>query len=129
MADRSGPRTTRTGERRSTACCRPLLRKHSAGRCDPACGSRLGLYEVHVWAVLLVLEGKMAEASREMDDDLRAYSESQIFGPSPVADYYAVSGDIDTALAWLDRAVRLGDDREEYLRRNPLLAAVRTHPR
>ena len=34
-----------------------------------------------------------------------------------------------TQLAWLERAVRLGDYREEYLRRNPLLTNIRAHPR
>jgi len=29
----------------------------------------------------------------------------------------------------LDRAVRGGDERAEYFRRDPLLANVRTHPR
>ena len=38
-------------------------------------------------------------------------------------------GDADTALEWLDRAVRMGDLREEYLRRNPLLTSLRTQPR
>ena len=64
-----------------------------------------------------------------MDPDLQTYSEIQIFGPSLAADFYAVMGDSDRALMWLDRAVRLGDDREEYLRRNALLAGVRAHPR
>ena len=30
---------------------------------------------------------------------------------------------------WLDRPVRLGDDREAYLRGNPLLKSLRVHPR
>jgi predicted RNA methylase len=38
-------------------------------------------------------------------------------------------GDSEKALEWLDRAVRLGDDREAYLRRNPLLKSLRAHPR
>ena len=81
------------------------------------------------WALLLALEGKKADALREIDADLQTYSEIQIFGPSLAADFYAVMGDSDRALMWLDRAVRLGDDREEYLRRNALLAGVRAHPR
>jgi hypothetical protein len=53
----------------------------------------------------------------------------QIFGPSSTADFYAVMGDADRALGWLERAVRMGDYREEYLRRNPLLTSLRTHAR
>lgn len=81
------------------------------------------------WALLLALEGNKADALREIDQDVQTYSEIQIFGPSPAADFYAVMGDTERALTWLERAVRLGDDREEYLRRNVLLAGVRAHPR
>jgi hypothetical protein len=49
----------------------------------------------------------------------------QIFGPAYAADLYAVMGDANRALQWLERAVRMGDDREAYLRRNPLLNSLR----
>ena len=80
-------------------------------------------------ALLLALEGRKADASQEMDVGVRRYSEIQIFGPASVADFYAAMGDADEALAWLDRAARMGDDREDYLRRNPLLTNLRAHPR
>ena len=54
------------------------------------------------WALLLALEGKKADALREMDPDLQTYSEIQIFGPSLAADFYAVMGDSDRSLMWLD---------------------------
>ena len=38
-------------------------------------------------------------------------------------------GDAAKALEWLDRTVRMGDDREDWFRRNPLLANIRQHPR
>ena len=38
---------------------------------------------------------------------------------------YAVLGDCGRALAWLDRAVRNGDERSDYLRGNPMLAFLR----
>ena len=81
------------------------------------------------WALLLALEGRKTEASQEMDAGLQTYAAMQIFGPASAADFYAVMGDADKALEWLDRAVRMGDDREEYLRRNPLLTNLRAHPR
>jgi tetratricopeptide (TPR) repeat protein len=80
-------------------------------------------------AVLLALEGRRNEAAREMDAGLQTYAGMQIFGPASAADFYAIMGDTDTALEWLDRAVRMGDLRGVYLRRNPLLATLRTDSR
>ena len=80
-------------------------------------------------ALLLALEGKKSEAAQEMDAGLQTYAGMQIFGPASAADFHAVMGDEGKALEWLDRAVRTGDDREEYLRRNPLLTNLRMHPR
>ena len=77
----------------------------------------------------MALEGKRAEAFREMDSQVQAYAAAQIFGPLRAAEFYAVMGDADKALDWLDRAVRMGDDREDWLRRDPLLASIRQHPR
>jgi hypothetical protein len=64
-----------------------------------------------------------------MDDGLQAYAGVQIFGPAIAADFYAVMDDANKALEWSDRAVRMGDDREAYLRRNSLLKHLRAHPR
>jgi serine/threonine protein kinase/Tfp pilus assembly protein PilF len=87
-------------------------------------------YEVRQhWALLLALEDKKTEASQEMDAALQAYAGMQVFGPAPAADFYAVMGDAEKALEWLGRGVRMGDEREEYLRRNPLLTNLRGHPR
>jgi hypothetical protein len=38
-------------------------------------------------------------------------------------------GETDKALDWLDRAVRMGDGRDNWFRRDPLLASLRDHPR
>lgn len=48
---------------------------------------------------------------------------------SEVADVYAVLGDTPKALEWLDQAVRNGDERAEWFRRDPMLANIREHPR
>ena len=53
----------------------------------------------------------------------------QVYGPSWAAGFSAVMGDVEGALKWLDRAVQMGDEREEYLRRNPLLTNLRALPR
>ena len=82
-----------------------------------------------VWALLFAVEGKRAEAFREMDTGVQTYAGAQIFGALPAAEFYAVMGDADKGLEWLDRAVRMGDDREDWLRGDPLLASIRQHPR
>jgi Flp pilus assembly protein TadD len=81
------------------------------------------------WALLFALEGKRGEALREMDGEVQAYAAAQIYGPLRAAEFYAVMGDTAKAVEWLDRAVRMGDDREDWLRRDPLLASIRQHPR
>jgi serine/threonine-protein kinase len=80
-------------------------------------------------ALLFALEGKRAEALREMDSQVQAYAAAQIFGPLRAAEFYAAMGETAEALEWLDRAVRMGDDRDEWFRRDPLLASLRDHPR
>ena len=64
-----------------------------------------------------------------MDEGVEAYAAMQIYGPTLAADFYTVMGDADKALEWLDRAARMGDVREEYLRRNPMLTSLRGLPR
>jgi hypothetical protein len=44
------------------------------------------------------------------------------------AEFYALLGELAKALEWLDRAVRMGDDREEWFRRDSLLANIRDDP-
>jgi tetratricopeptide (TPR) repeat protein len=80
-------------------------------------------------ALILALVDRKAEASLMMDAELQRYAETLIFGSASAAEFYAIMGEIDKALQWLKRAVRMGDDREEYLRRNPLLMNLRGHPR
>jgi tetratricopeptide (TPR) repeat protein/predicted Ser/Thr protein kinase len=82
-----------------------------------------------VWALLLAAESRRDEALREMDAGLQTYSGAHVFMPLKAAEFYAVMGDHSRALDWLDRAVRMGDDREAWLRRDPHLAAVRGDPR
>src|SRR5258706_4197509 len=64
-----------------------------------------------VSALLLALEKKREEALREMDADVQLYAGAHVFGPLRAAEFYAVMGDSAKALKWLDRGVRMGDDR------------------
>ena len=81
------------------------------------------------WALLLALEQKKADALKEMDEQTLTYAGSSYLGPLQAAEVYAVLRDTDKALDWLDRAVRWGDEREDWLRRDPFLASIRSQPR
>ncbi len=48
---------------------------------------------------------------------------------SDLAEFHAVLGDSSTALDWLERAVRGGDERGEWFGRDPLLASLRSTKR
>ena len=78
---------------------------------------------------MLALEKKTGEALREMDTDLQTFSGAHAFAPLKAAEFYAVMGDPAKALEWLDRGIRMGDDREGWLRRDPHLASIRHDPR
>ncbi|MBI4466966.1 MAG: tetratricopeptide repeat protein, partial [Acidobacteria bacterium] len=81
------------------------------------------------WALLLAREGKGAQALKEMDGETQKYAEVHGFTTADAAAFYAVLGDKEKALEWLDRAVRNGDERLEWFQRDPLLASVRNEPR
>ena len=80
-------------------------------------------------AVLLALEGKRAAAVKEMDDEVLKWEALVAYETSEAAEFYAVLGESSKALDWLDQAVRSGDERAAWFRRDPLLANVRNQPR
>jgi len=51
------------------------------------------------------------------------------FAPVTAAEIYALSGQTDRALDWLDRGVRNGDERSSWFRRDEFLAGIRSQPR
>ncbi len=81
------------------------------------------------WAILLALEGQRAAALQEMDAATLRFAEAHYNEPPIVAGFYAILGDASKALDWLDRAVRLGDERVGWFRRDPLLKNIRNGPR
>jgi Flp pilus assembly protein TadD len=81
------------------------------------------------WALLLALEGKTEEALEEMDEESLKFGALAPYATSNVAEFYAIMGDSQKSLDWLERAVRNGDERDAWFRRDPLLAKVRDHPR
>jgi predicted Zn-dependent protease len=74
-----------------------------------------------VWALLLGLMGNREEAAREMDAQTQVYVAlipQLVIG---AAEFHAVMGDQQTALEWMAKAVRGGDDRVTWMQRDPLL--------
>ncbi len=81
------------------------------------------------WSLLLALEGKRAAALKEMDGEVLKYAAAVPPVTANAAEFYAILGDQEKALDWLERAVRNGDERDQWFQRDPLLANVRSHPR
>src|SRR5205807_3434584 len=80
------------------------------------------------WALLLALENKREEGLRAMDQETLKWADANFFVTLHVAEFYAVLGDASKAIEWLDRAVRKGDERVIWFRRNPRLASIRNDP-
>ena len=81
------------------------------------------------WALLLALEGKTKEALEKMDEESMKYGALAVWSTSLVAEFYAIMGDSQKSLDWLEKAVRNGDERDAWFRRDPLLAKIRDLPR
>jgi serine/threonine protein kinase/Flp pilus assembly protein TadD len=81
------------------------------------------------WALLLALEGKTKEALEKMDDESLKFGALAVWSTSVVAEFYAVMGDSQKSMDWLEKAVRNGDERDVWFRRDPLLSNIRDLPR
>lgn len=82
-----------------------------------------------MWTHLLGLEGNRALAMKELDPEVVKYADVQPLATLDAAEAYAVLGEQEKAIDWLDRSMRKGDGRVDWIRRNPMLANVREHPR
>ena len=80
-------------------------------------------------ALLLALEGKAEEARSEMDGEVLKYLGLNPNQTYVAAEFYAVLGDTGRAFEWLERAIRNGDERDEWFRRDPMFAKLRSDPR
>ena len=78
---------------------------------------------------MLALEGKTKEALEKMDEESMKYGALAVWSTSLVAEFYAIMGDSQKSLDWLEKAVRNGDERDAWFRRDPLLAKIRDLPR
>ncbi len=82
-----------------------------------------------LWALLLAREGKVDAAIAALDAETLKYAGIAMFAPAQVAEIYALCGRTDEALDWLDRAVRNGDERAAWFRRDAFLAGIQDQPR
>jgi tetratricopeptide (TPR) repeat protein len=81
------------------------------------------------WALLLACEGKPTEAIEAMDVETLKFARVVFFETVAVAEFYALLGDTTKAIEWIEMAVRNGDERIEWFRRNRRLAAIQDDPR
>ena len=81
------------------------------------------------WAILLALEGKTAEARAAMDEECLKFAALAPWATLPAAEFFAVIGESEKALDWLEKSVRNGDERVEWFRRDRLLASLQGLPR
>jgi tetratricopeptide (TPR) repeat protein len=80
-------------------------------------------------AMLLARQGRRANALEEMNEGLLKWERLIAYETAEAAEFFALVGDTEQAIEWLDLAVRNGDERAEWFRRDPLLAGIRSHPR
>ena len=90
---------------------------------------RANFYFRLVRSVILTAEGHHDAAAKELDDEVLKYAQLAPYVTLLPAEHYAVRGDPEPALDWLERAVQNGDERVEWFGRNRLLANVHNHHR
>ncbi len=73
------------------------------------------------WALLLAREGRSEEARAAGAPAVDRFAEVHVLSAVEMASFHALLGEKQTAIEWLERAVRRGDERLTYFRRNPLL--------
>jgi serine/threonine protein kinase len=80
-------------------------------------------------ALLLASEGRRTEAYLAMDEETLKFAAAAFPVTLDAAEFYTVQGDTPRAIEWLDKAVRNGDERIEWFRRDPRLSDIRRDPR
>jgi tetratricopeptide (TPR) repeat protein len=80
------------------------------------------------WALVLAVDGKHDEALRAMDQETLKFAAAAFVATAMTADFYALLGDKERAIEWLDKAVRNGDERVRYFQRDPRLASIQKEP-
>jgi len=78
---------------------------------------------------LLASEDKGAEALALIDEGILKYAELAFWSTSETTEFYSVLGEEEKALDWLEKAVRNGDERDAWFRRDPLLVNLHDNSR
>ena len=87
-------------------------------------------YQVRmVRALLLARENKATEVSALMEEGILKYAEVDFWCTVEAAKCYSVLGEEGKALDWLEKAVRNGDERDAWFRRDPLFVNLHNNPR
>jgi hypothetical protein len=81
------------------------------------------------WALLLALEGKHDAALQAMDQETLKFLAAAPVVTLQGAEFYGALGDTPNAITWLEKAIRNGDERVEWFRKDPWLASIRQDPR
>ena len=82
-----------------------------------------------MWALLLAREGKRAEALDAMDEETLKFLGAALIVALQAAEFYSVLGETSKAIEWLEKAVRNGDERAAWFRKDPSLGNIRRDPR
>ena len=80
-------------------------------------------------ALLLARENRGAEVTALMNEGVLKYAELAFWSTSQAAECYSVLEEEEKALDWLEKAVRNGDERDAWFRRDPLLVNLHDNPR
>ena len=80
-------------------------------------------------ALLLASQGRRADAIAAMDEETLKFAGTAFVSTLDAAEYYALLGDVPRGLEWLERAIRNGDERLTWFRKNPRLAGIRQDAR
>ena len=64
-----------------------------------------------------------------MDENTLKFAGAAFPSTLEAAEFFAVLGDSSKAIDWLERAVRNGDERANWFRKDPRLASIRQDPR
>ena len=72
-------------------------------------------YQIRIaWALMLLLEGKRAEAIKEMDEEVLKWAAVAFPATESIAQFYALLGETAKAIDWLDRSVRNGIEHADW---------------
>ncbi len=97
---------------------------------DRVPAERRDVYHVRMMrGILAALEGRPAEARKEVDDGVLKIFSVMLQYMYLAAEYFTALKETSTALDWLERAAQSGDERTSFFRVNPLLAEIRGDPR